>query len=212
MRTLSLVYFDGYSVPGIIYLPFVRTNLYSGLRSSKMAFSACRIKKLAWWRQDFSAWHENWVFSWSSVMEPQPAPILGPSILAEKIQEGAVSRISFFPPCTLAAFTFDVSGASCICESYCPHDCWCWWVTCTPAVCGAAWGMGEAWKACFHKVTTWLHSWVQCKCVAYIWYCHSGPLSKWLFLPKSCICLGEGGEDAFQKKICVFYREMYIYI
>lgn len=175
-----------------------------------MAFSACGIKKLAWVRQDFSARHENWVFPWSSLVAPQPAPIPGASTLAEKIQEGAVSRVSLFPPCTLAAFTFDLSGASYTCESYCRHACWCWSVTCTPAVCGSARRMGEAWKLCFHKVTPWLQSWVQHTSVLYSWYCHSGALSKRLFFPKPCVCLGERGEDSFQKIICVFCTEMYI--
>lgn len=175
-----------------------------------MAFSACRIKKLACWRQDFSSWYENWVFSWSSLVAPQPTPIPGPLILAERIQDGALSRIPFFPPCALAAFTFHVRGATYICESYCSHECWFWSVTCTPPVCRSAWRMGEAWKLCFHKVTSWLESWVQHKCVLYSWYYHWDALSKWLFFPKSCICLGEEGEDAFQKIICVFYTEMYI--
>lgn len=42
-----------------------------------------------------------------------------------KFKKGAVSRISFFPSFTLAESTFNISGASYTCESYCSHCGWC---------------------------------------------------------------------------------------
>lgn len=128
-----------------------------------------------------------------------------------KFKKGAVSRICFFPSFTLAESTFNISGASYTCESYCSHCGWCWCVTCTPAVWGGVWRTGEAWKSYFHKVTPWLQSWVQHKYVLYSWYCHSGALSKWLFFPTSCICLRErGGRCVSENNLCILYRNVYM--
>lgn len=172
------------------------------LERSKGGLTETRLLSLAW---ELSCFPDLLWLHFSQL------PYLDLCYRQRKYKKGAVSRISFFPPFTLAEFTFGISGASYTCESYCSHDCWCWCVTCTPAVWGAVWRMGEAWKLCFHKVTPWLQSWVQHKYVLYSWYCHSGALSKWLFFPTSCICLGERGRRCVsENNLCILYRNVYM--
>lgn len=128
---LSLVSSDGYGVPALyIHHLWEPTCSADYVAPQCLSVSAGSNKELAWLRQNFLAQHENWVFSRSDLVAPQPAPTPGPSILAEKIREVTVSRISFFPPPNLEAFTFDISCASYTCGSYCPPRCWRWSVAC----------------------------------------------------------------------------------